>query len=97
MAGRERREEAEFAREAARRKEVPTLNGDPFVDAQDWEISNLAVSARTDGATATGQVTFVNAGTPVRLTLALVLTPAGWRISDIRAPSGSLRALYKLR
>jgi hypothetical protein len=26
-----------------------------------------------------------------------VKTPAGWRIADIKAPSGSLKALYKLK
>ena len=83
-------------REAARRKEVPTLDGDPFVDAQDWEITKLSISATIDGTKATGRVGFDNLGKPVRLTIDLLQTTAGWRIADIEAPSGSLRALYKL-
>ena len=83
-------------REAARLREVPTLDGDPFLDAQDWEISKLSISAKVDGAKATALVGFENLGKPVHLSVDLIQTPVGWRIADINAPSGSLRALYKL-
>lgn len=83
------------ARDAQSRNEVPRLNGDPFVDAQEWDITNFAVSVKTEGPSATATVTFDNYGKAKRITLDLVLTPAGWRISDIQAPSGSLRALYR--
>jgi hypothetical protein len=33
----------------------------------------------------------------VRVTLELVSMPAGWRITEIKAPSGSLRALFKVK
>lgn len=83
---------------AARRGEVPLLGGDPFVDAQDWEITKLAIAVAPKGTTAaTATVTFANLGKATRLSIELEQTPAGWRIADIRAPSGSLRALYKLR
>ena len=84
---------------AARRREVPLLNGDPFVCAQDWEIGRLAVSVSTAGAKTTGVVTFDMMGKPRRVTLDLVQTPAGWRIADIVCSNDptSLRALYKLR
>lgn len=84
-------------REAKRRNEPPTLNGDPFVDAQDWEIAKLAIDVTTNADTATARVSFQNAGAPKRVVLELVRTPAGWRIAEIKAPSGSLKALYKLR
>lgn len=84
-------------REAKRRKEVPTLNGDPFVDAQDWEISKLAIDVATNGDAATARVSFHNFGDATRLVLELVRTPAGWRIAEIKAPSGSLKALYQLK
>ena len=65
-------------REAKRRGEVPKLDGDPFVDAQDWEIENLAISVKADGPKATGEVAFENLGKPTRITLDLVQTrPAG--------------------
>jgi len=84
---------------AARRREVPLLDGDPFVCAQDWEIGRLAVSVSTAGAKTTGVVTFDMMGKPRRVTLDLVQTPAGWRIADIVCSNDptSLRALYKLR
>lgn len=80
---------------AQKRNELPALDGDPFVDAQDWEVRNFALSIKTSGSTATAVVTFDNYNRAMRIVLDLVLTPAGWRISDIKAPSGSLRALYK--
>jgi len=82
-------------REARRRSEVPKLDGDPFLDAQDWAIKNLDIAVKTDGTRASGQVSFNNLGKPTKVTLDLVQTPAGWRIADIKSPSGSLRDLYK--
>jgi len=82
-------------REAKRRGEVPRLDGDPFLDAQDWEIKNLAISVKADGPKATGEVAFDNLGKRTQITLDLVQTQAGWRISDIKGPSGSLSDLYK--
>ena len=83
------------AAEAQKRNEVPKLDGDPFVDAQDWEVKNFSLSVKTSGSTATAVVTFDNYGRAMRIVFDLVLTPGGWRIDDIKAPSGSLRALYK--
>ena len=82
-------------REAKRRGEVPKLDGDPFLDAQDWEVKDLAISVEPDGQKAIGRVSFDNVGKRTEITLELVQTPAGWRIADIKAPSGSLSALYK--
>jgi hypothetical protein len=84
-------------REAKRRNEVPPLNGDPFVDAQDWEISKLSIDVRASGDAATARVSFQNFRQAKRVLLELVKTPAGWRIAEIKAPSGSLKALYKLK
>lgn len=84
--------------DSKKRQEVPLLNGDPFIDAQDWEIANLKIEMQP-GATrrnATGVVTFTNAGEPHTVTVDLIKTGDGWRIYEINAPSGSLRGLYKL-
>ena len=83
--------------ESKRRNEAPMLNGDPFIDAQEAEIANVVVNAWVTGpSTAMGVATFTNFGKPARVTLELVSTPAGWRITEIKAPSGSLRAMYKI-
>lgn len=90
--------ERDFA-EAKKRKEVPTLDGDPFLDAQDWKVETVsyAVAQGADKTKAAASVAFVSIGEPKGVVLSLVKTPQGWRISDIVAPSGSLRALYKLK
>ena len=88
--------ERDFA-QAKQRKEVPVLDGDPFVDAQDWEISDLLIATSDGDGKAQAAVTFKNLGEPKALALLLVRTPQGWRIADIVSANGSLRALYKLR
>jgi hypothetical protein len=75
----------------------PTLNGDPFVDAQDWEISGLTIRAAESGERATGIVSFSNLNQRKTLAVELVKTEAGWRIADIAGANGSLRGLYKIR
>ncbi|MFI4998587.1 MAG: hypothetical protein ACHQK9_01805 [Reyranellales bacterium] len=81
--------------DARQRGKPPVLNGDPFVNAQDWQISGLVVAALPAGTGATGNVIFSNQGEPQHLTIDLVQTPDGWRIAEIRGLG--LRALYKLR
>jgi hypothetical protein len=80
---------------AARRDDVPTLDGDPFVHAQDWMLSDLHIDVTERGDRATAKVSFLNAGEHVALTLALVRGPAGWRVADVDAGDGSLVALLR--
>jgi hypothetical protein len=84
---------------AAKAGEVPMLNGDPFIDAQDWEISNIKTVVKSTGAsTAVATVAFIQFMEPRTVTLELVNTSVGWRISDIKWSRGhSLRQLYKLK
>ena len=83
---------------AGKRNEVPTLEGDPFVDAQDWEIADLAIDIKPVGPTkARATVDFTNFRKPKTVTLELVKTAGGWRIADIMAPSGSMRQLFKVK
>jgi hypothetical protein len=83
-------------KDAAKRGDVPNLDGDPFVNAQDWEIGpvDIAVSdTAPDKATAT--VSFKNLDMPNKLVYALVKLKAGWRIADIDwGENGTLRGLY---
>ena len=76
---------------------VAILNGDPFVDAQEWEIANLSIRAAQSGEQATGIVSFTNLKQKKTLAIELVKTPNGWRIADIAGSSGSLRALYRIK
>ena len=83
--------------QAARKNEVPALDGDAFVDAQDWDISRLAVAVEDQGPDrARATVSFRNFGDPKQVRLELVRLPSGWRIDDIVYPAGegTLRGLY---
>jgi hypothetical protein len=84
------------AKEAEKQQEAPLLNGDPFVDAQDWEITDPVVTIQSagDGKGATATASFKNFGKAVSVRLSLVLTPKGWRVDDIFWSEGNLRALY---
>jgi hypothetical protein len=80
---------------AAKRGDEPELDGDPFIDAQDWEITQLKIAAVMEGADkATATVSFRNFDEAQSVTVKLVKLAAGWRIADIVWPDGSLRALY---
>lgn len=84
------------AKEAEKLQEAPLLNGDPFVDAQDWEIEDPVVTIQESAAgRATASATFKNFGKTVTVRLALLLTPKGWRVDDVLWNEGNLRGLYK--
>ena len=70
--------------DAARRGEVGMLDGDPFVDAQDWTIEAFDITVRDLApGKARATVTFTNQGTPTMVVLDLVKLGMGWRISEI--------------
>jgi hypothetical protein len=84
---------------AARRHDVPTLDSDPFIDAQDWEISGIDVAvtdAPPDKAVAT--VNFKNLDQPTKVVLDLVKIKSDWRIANITwqrdGKAETLRGLY---
>ena len=83
---------------AAKKNEVPNLDGDPFVDAQDWQITDVSVMTSAVGpGKASGVAAFKNFGEPVTVGYNLVLLKDGWRIDDMHWASGDLRALFKGR
>jgi hypothetical protein len=80
---------------AAKRNEPPTLDGDPFVDAQEWHIPSIDIRIeRTGDGKAVGVVAFKNFNKPVTVTLELVKLKAAWKISDITWGDETLRDLY---
>jgi hypothetical protein len=80
--------------EAHKKGEVPKLDGDPFVDAQDWDITDVK-SIITDAGKDRAQavVTFRNFRKPKTVKLDLVRVGSGWKIADIVWDEGSLRQL----
>jgi hypothetical protein len=84
------------AQQAKAKNEPPELNGDPFIDAQDWDIKGLAIDLRESGKDrATATVKFSNFGEAREVKLELIKTGAGWRIDEIHWREGTLRGLYK--
>ena len=82
------------SRQAARRHEVPNLDGDPFVDAQDWDIKSFDISVEDKAADkATGTVKFDNDGDKKTITLDLVKSADGWHIDEITTADGTLRKI----
>jgi Protein of unknown function (DUF3828) len=75
--------------------EVGALDGDPFIDAQDWEIKNLKVVVADNGpGKATATVTFTNFKEAKTIKLSLVNVGGAWKISDINWGRGTLRGLF---
>lgn len=71
-------------KKAARRGEVGTLDFDPFVDAQDWEISDLAIAVEDSGpGKARATVKFKNVDKPSVVTLDLVKIAKAWKIGNV--------------
>jgi len=89
-------------KDSARRHEAPNLDGDPFVDAQDWDISDFNITMNADGdGKATATVKFVNQGETATVVLDLVTVNSDWRINDITWLRGgkpeTLRGIYNTK
>jgi hypothetical protein len=81
---------------AAKAGDVPNLEGDPFIDAQDWQINSFAIAVKdTWPDKAFGIVKFKNVKESMAVELDLVKLKDGWRIDEIRTRTGSLRDLFK--
>lgn len=83
---------------AQKADDVPTLDADPFIDAQDWEIKSFDIQVTpVDEDHANAVVKFDNTGEHKVLHLQLVRIAGNWRIHDIDygGGEGTLRGLYK--
>jgi hypothetical protein len=84
--------------EAAKHQDVPTLDGDPFIGAQDWEIARFDIAVRAiDADHASATVRFDNLGDHRTVLVTLVRAKSDWRIDDVDwgGDAGTLRGLYK--
>jgi hypothetical protein len=88
-------------REAAKTHDVGTLDSDPFIGGQDFEIGGLTITVTdtaADKATATAK--FTNFKMPTTVLYDLVKLKQGWRIANITwqaedgNPPDTLRGLY---
>ena len=86
-------------KEAESRGDAPALDGDPFVDAQDWEIKSFDIAIEDLAANkARATVKFQNFDQARTVNLDLIKLREGWRIADITwhrdGESSTLRALF---
>ena len=82
-------------------KEVGTLDFDPFVDAQDWEIASFDIAVNDAGpGKASATVKFANLDSKSTVVLDLVKIKGAWKISNItwtpHDKPNTLRGLFAL-
>ena len=66
--------------------EVGRIDFDPYINAQDYNITGLDVGeAKIDGDKATAEVLFVNFDLPQHMTYSLVKETDGWKVDDIES------------
>ncbi len=69
--------------------EVGALDGDPLYDAQDMDIKKFSLrKSKSEKESAEVIASFENMGHKTEITFTLVLTKAGWKISDIKYAGG---------
>ncbi len=74
--------------------EIGALDFDPYVDGQDFEITDLEIDEPIiDGDRSTVRVTFKNFGQPREMIYSLVIEEGAWKVDDLE----SLSAEYPYR
>lgn len=75
--------------EATPEGEMGALSFDPYVDGQDFQLSDLVVGEPAiSGDSAVVVVQFKNFGNPLQLTYELVQEDGGWKINDVVQADG---------
>lgn len=68
--------------------EMPILDFDPFINGQDFDITDVTVAdPLIDGDAATAVVTFRNFGMPQEMRYSLIRDAGGWKIDDLESLS----------
>ncbi len=83
------------ARLAAGQSQAPLLDFDPIVNAQDYELSALAVTTEgiVAGSHATVRAHFVNLGSEDEVLFDVVWEGGAWRVDNIRTAAWDLRQI----
>jgi hypothetical protein len=83
-------------KDAAKRGDVPELDGDPFINGQDWEIGPVDIVVRDVAPDqASGTVKFRNLKAQTTVVYDRVKLKDGWRIADITWDGkDTLRGIY---
>ena len=89
---------ADDSARAAKKGDEGTLDGDPFIDAQDWDIKAADIQVTpVDAEHAKAVVKFDNLGEAKPLHVQLVRVSGAWKIHDVDygGKEGTLRGLFK--
>ena len=84
--------------QAEKNGDIPALEGDPFIDAQDFKVSGLTIKVDSEGGNrAAATVSFTNLGEHKVVHVQLVGAAGQWKIHDIvwNGDEGTLRGLYQ--
>lgn len=73
----------------------PILDFDPFINAQDYQLSNINVAneAIVEGSHATVRAAFDNAGTHVEVVYDMIWEDDRWKVDNIRGEGTDLRQI----
>jgi len=79
-------------RERTPEGEIGAIDFDPFVNAQDYDLTNLVIGEPTvtDGQ-ASAQVRFVNLGEKNTLVITMVRESDGWKVDDVQSTEGEVQ------
>jgi hypothetical protein len=70
-------------------EEMPFPDFDPFINGQDFDITDLVITdPLVEGDTATVVATFFNFGSPQEMHFTLVRRAEGWKIDDLQSLGG---------
>ena len=89
---------ADDSARAAKNGDEGTLEADPFINAQDWDIKSFDIHVTpVDADHANARVKFDNVGAAELIHLQLIRISGAWKIHDIDygGPKGTLRGLFK--
>jgi hypothetical protein len=76
--------------------DIPTLDGDPFVGHQDWQITKFKVDVDDQATDKTSaKVSLTDLGKIEVITVDLVKVDGAWKIDDVHWTEDSLRGIYK--
>lgn len=82
----------EADRERTPEGEVGALDFDPFVNGQDYDLSDLVIEEPTvSGEAATTTVRFANFDQKNVLAISMVKEPDGWKVDDVESVEGDVQ------
>jgi len=74
--------------------EVGVLDFDPFIDGQDWKLSDLNIDVKPGALGPIGIASFKNFGDAMKVEFDLIREDQAWKIKNMRGKGWDLRQLF---